>query len=237
MPRGRSCEQRPLVLGPPPCRGSNSEQTQRGRSYNASTRPPLHDTPAARLYRCATWNIKAPASNTQAIHSFSVLSGISEKCVCIYYLWLPVFSSKRYANIMWLTHVKLVRVKCMIWSVCLLTPGPLAGVCAVDVAQLAEAKAVSSWWVDVSIDSNYRTAGGNLEHLTHLNIHLKVRDGAPELWTCRGTRTNRVRNWQLNKTAAAALCWFVFRVFSLCVDVLLTLKHSINSFFWKTGLP
>lgn len=64
------------------------------------------------------------------------------------------------------------------------TPGSLTGICAVDVTQLAEAEAITSRWVDITIHSHYRTAGGHLEHLPHLNVHFKVGDRAPKLWSC-----------------------------------------------------
>lgn len=63
-------------------------------------------------------------------------------------------------------------------------PGSLTGICAVDVTQLAEAEAITSRWVDITIHSHYRTAGGHLEHLPHLNVHFKVGDRAPKLWSC-----------------------------------------------------
>lgn len=52
---GRFCEQHLQALAPPPCPDSSSEQTPRGHSGIAPTRPPRPYTPAERLCRCAAW--------------------------------------------------------------------------------------------------------------------------------------------------------------------------------------
>lgn len=69
------------------------------------------------------------------------------------------------------------------------SPGSLTGICAMDVTQLAEAEAITSRRVNITIHCHYRAAGGHLEHLTHLNVHFKVGDRAPELWSCNDKHT------------------------------------------------
>lgn len=67
-------------------------------------------------------------------------------------------------------------------------PGSLTGICAVDVTQLAKAEAIPSRWVNITIHGYNRAAGGHLEHFPYLNIHFKVGDRAPKLWSCNDNR-------------------------------------------------
>lgn len=59
-------------------------------------------------------------------------------------------------------------------------PGPLAGVGAVYVGELPQAEAVPPRGVHITIHDHQRAAGGHLEDLPHLHVHLEVGDGAPE---------------------------------------------------------
>lgn len=58
-----------------------------------------------------------------------------------------------------------------------------------DIAQLSQTEPVSSGRVHVAVHGHQRTAGLDLEHLTNLDVQLKVGDRAPELRTCRWTET------------------------------------------------
>lgn len=64
------------------------------------------------------------------------------------------------------------------------TPGSLAGVRAVDITQLTQAEAIASRRVHVPVHSHHGAAGRHLKHLSHLNVHFKVGDRAPELRSC-----------------------------------------------------
>lgn len=63
-------------------------------------------------------------------------------------------------------------------------PRPLDGLRSVDVAELAEAEAISSGRVHVSVHGHDGTGGGNFKGLAHLNVHLEISDGAPVLRSC-----------------------------------------------------
>lgn len=64
-----------------------------------------------------------------------------------------------------------------------LSPCSLTGICAMHIAQLPQTEAVSSGWIHIAIYSYQRAISQDLKHLPHLDIHLKVWDWAPELWT------------------------------------------------------
>lgn len=65
------------------------------------------------------------------------------------------------------------------------TPGPLDVLRPVHVAQLAQAEAVPSRRVHVTVHRHGGTRGLDLERLANLDVHLKVGDGAPVLRSCR----------------------------------------------------
>ena len=70
------------------------------------------------------------------------------------------------------------------------SPWSFAGLCPVNIGQLAQAKAVDSRGVNVAIDGDWWVSGRRgrvryLEDLTHLGVQLKVGDGAPVLWGCQ----------------------------------------------------
>ncbi len=69
-------------------------------------------------------------------------------------------------------------------------PGSLYVLCPVDIAQLAQAEAIPSWWIHVAIHSHYRTCGWHLKRLPNLDIHLKVRNGAPVFWSWNKPTSN-----------------------------------------------
>ena len=62
------------------------------------------------------------------------------------------------------------------------SPGPLAGLGAVDVGQLAQTESVKRGGVSVAVNGDCGAAVGDLEGLANLLVQLKVGDGAPELW-------------------------------------------------------
>ncbi len=64
-------------------------------------------------------------------------------------------------------------------------PRPLDGLGSVDVAELAEAEAISSGRIHIPVDGHDGTGGGNFKSLAHLNIHLEISDGAPVIWSWR----------------------------------------------------
>lgn len=73
------------------------------------------------------------------------------------------------------------------------TPGSLDVLRPVHVAQLAQAEAIPSRRIHVTVHRHDRTRGLDLERLANLDVHLKVRDGAPVLRSWRRAGGARVR--------------------------------------------
>lgn len=69
------------------------------------------------------------------------------------------------------------------------SPGPLNVLCSVDVAQLAQAKAVAAGRVHVAVHGHDGARRRHLEGLADLHVHLKVGDGAPVLRGCGAKST------------------------------------------------
>lgn len=111
-------------------------------------------------------------------------------------------------------------------------PCSLTGVCAVDVTQLAEAEAIASWWVNITIHSHYRAAGGHLKHLTHLHVHFKVGDRAPKLWSCIENRVNCVMDWDWKIEMHFTSMGCIPHPFT-CTLHIISVSLSLNMYLWE----
>lgn len=78
-------------------------------------------------------------------------------------------------------------------------PRPFDGLRSVDVAELAEAEAISSRWVHIAVDSHDRTGGGNFKGLSDLNVHLEISNGAPVFRSCLRREDCKTSNDDWNK--------------------------------------
>ena len=87
-------------------------------------------------------------------------------------------------NLHWKIQLQ-IEVQFLKWTNYTAIPCSLNGFCPVDIGELTQAKAISSRWVYISVDSNNRTAWRNLKCLSYLNIHLKVSNGTPILRSYR----------------------------------------------------
>lgn len=73
-------------------------------------------------------------------------------------------------------------------------PGPLYVLCSVDIAQLTQAEAIPSRRVHVAVHRHDRARRRHLEGLPDLDIHLKVGNGAPVLWSWTDQRAGHMTN-------------------------------------------
>lgn len=74
-------------------------------------------------------------------------------------------------------------------------PGSFYVLRSVNIAQLAQAEAIPSWWIHIAIHSHYRTCGGHFKRLPNLDIHLKVSNGAPVFWSWKKTNKQPQVKW------------------------------------------
>ncbi len=65
----------------------------------------------------------------------------------------------------------------------MIIPGSLDGLCAMYVTQLAETEAISTWRVNITVHRYDGTVRQHLKRLAHLNVHLKVCNRAPVIWS------------------------------------------------------
>lgn len=98
-------------------------------------------------------------------------------CVCQYKLSLHTHTCRKEVCI-------IVCICVCVWY----RPGPFTGLGTVNVTKLPKAETISSRWIHVAIHCHHGTTGQHLKHLTNLNIHLKIGDGTPELWSCEVKR-------------------------------------------------
>lgn len=186
---GRFCAQHPLVLFLPPCPDSSSVQRQHGHLDIASTRLPLHDTLAAHLYQCGAWD------RTETQHGQkkkkTIQSAMVEILGGIVQVWSSANNSRKWRKKKHNEDLKMcahaVPCKDTVFFNYTCSPCSLTGICAMHIAQLPQTEAVSSGWIHIAVYSYQRAVSQDLKHLPHLDIHLKVWDWAPELWTLRYT--------------------------------------------------
>lgn len=160
---GRSCELHLQGHVQPLDPGSSSAQTPHGHSNNVPRRLLHLCTPAVHLCQCGAYGQEGGGEigkHREVRH------------------YCPSLIIPR--DLPWITWSNYI-MKYV--QVCGSIPGSLYVLCSVDIAQLAQAEAIPSRWIHVAIHRHYRTCRWHLECLANLDIHLKVRNGAPVFWS------------------------------------------------------